>query len=112
MPGPSSPISLPTHAAACHIAPFLFPLDQGEVNEYGRSRGGFTTKIHVRCEGYGKPVTFALTGGQVHDSQRVTALIDRGAIRRIGRGRPRLRPAKLAGDKAYSSRSIRQALRK
>ena len=51
----------------------------------GRSRGGFTTKIHVRCEGYGKPVTFALTGGQVHDSQRVTALIDRGAIRRIGR---------------------------
>jgi transposase len=70
----------------------------------GRSRGGFTTKIHLRCEGYGKPVTFALTGGQVHDSQQVTALTDRGAIRRIGRGRPRLRPAKLAGDKAYSSR--------
>ena len=78
----------------------------------GRSRGGVTTKIHVRCEGYGKPVTFVLTGGQVHDSQRVTALIDRGAIRRIGRGRPRLRPAKLAGDKGYSSRSIRLALRK
>jgi len=66
----------------------------------------------VRCEGYGKPVTFTLTGGQVHDSQQVTALIDRGAIRRIGKGRPRLRPAKLAGDKAYSSRSIRLALRK
>jgi transposase len=76
----------------------------------GRSRGGFT--IHVRCEGYGKPVTFALTGGQVHDSRQAIALIDRGAIRRIGRGRPRLRPAKLAGDKAYGSRSIRQALRK
>src|SRR5687767_8291078 len=58
-----------------------------------------------------KPVTFTLTGGQVHDSQPVTALIDRGAIRRIGRGRPRLRPAKLAGDKAYSSRSSRFALR-
>ena len=53
------------------------------TRRWGRSRGGFT--IHVRCEGYGKPVTFALTGGQVHDSQRVTALIDRGAIRRIGR---------------------------
>jgi hypothetical protein len=76
----------------------------------GRSRGGVT--IHVRCEGYGKPVTFTLTGGQVHDSQQVTALINRGAIRRIGRGRPRLRPAKLVGDKAYSSRSIRLALRK
>jgi hypothetical protein len=81
-----------------------------EDEALGRSRGGFT--IHVRCEGYGKPVTFTLTGGQVHDSQQVTALIDRGAIRRIGKGRPRLRPAKLAGDKAYSSRSIRQALRK
>src|SRR3954468_20142278 len=81
-----------------------------EDEALGRSRGGFT--IHLRCEGYGKPVTFTLTGGQVHDSQRVTALIDRGAIRRIGKGRPRLRPAKLAGDKAYSSRSIRQALRK
>ena len=41
----------------------------------GRSRGGFT--IHVRCEG--KPVTFTLT--EVHDSQQVTALINRGAIR-------------------------------
>jgi transposase len=83
-----------------------------EDEALGRSRGGFTTKIHVRSEGYGKPVTFTLTGGQVHDSQQVTALIDRGAIRRIGRGRPRLRPAKIVGDKAYSSRSIRQALRK
>jgi transposase len=81
-----------------------------EDEALGRSRGGFT--IHVRCEGSGKPVTFTLTGGQVHDSQQVTALINRGAIRRIGRGRPRLRPAKLAGDKAYSSQSIRLALRK
>jgi hypothetical protein len=74
----------------------------------GRSRGGFT--IHLRCEGYGKPVTFTLTGGQVHDSRQVSALISRGAIRRIGR--PRLRPAKMVGDKAYSSRSIRLALPK
>ena len=53
-----------------------------------------------------------MTGGQVHDTRQVSALISRGAIRRIGRGRPRLRPTKLVGDKAYSSRSIRLALRK
>jgi len=41
----------------------------------------------------GKPVTFTLTGGQVHDNTQVSALISRGAIRRIGRGR--LRPAKM-----------------
>ena len=55
---------------------------------------------------------FTVTGGQVHDTRQVSALISRGAIRRIGRGRPRLRPTKLVGDKAYSSRSIRLALRR
>jgi len=79
-----------------------------EDEALGRSRGGFT--IHLRCEGYGKPVIFTVTGGQVHDTRQVSALISRGAIRRIGRGR--LRPTKLVGDKAYSSRSIRLALRK
>ena len=78
-----------------------------EDEALGRSRGGFTTKIHLRCEGYGKPVIFTVTGGQVHDTRQVSALISRGAIRRIGRGR--LRPAKMVG---YSSRSIRLALRK
>src|SRR3954464_10988814 len=81
-----------------------------EDEALGRSRGGFTTKIHLRCEGYGKPVIFTVTGGQVHDTRQVSALISRGAIRRIGRGR--LRPTKLVGDKAYSSRSIRLALRR
>ena len=85
---------------------------EAEDEALGRSRGGFSTKVHVRCEGQGKPVAVTLTGGQVHDSQQAVALIDRGAIRRIGRGRPRLRPAKVAGDKAYSSQSIRRALRK
>ena len=78
----------------------------------GRSRGGITTKIHLRCEGYGKPVTFAVTAGQVHDSQAVSTLMSRGAIKRIGRGRPRLRPAKVVGDKAYSSRRLRISLRR
>jgi transposase len=78
----------------------------------GRSRGGVTTKIHLRCEGYGKPVTFSVTAGQVHDSQAVSALMSRGAIQRIGRGRPRLRPAKVVGDKAYSSRRLRISLRR
>ena len=79
-----------------------------EDEALGRSRGGFT--IHLRCEGYGKPVIFTVT--EVHDTRQVSALISRGAIRRIGRGQPRLRPTKLVGDKAYSSRSIRLALRR
>lgn len=78
----------------------------------GRSRGGLSTKIHVRAEGLGKPVTFTLTGGEVHDSMAFAALVGTGWIRRVGRGRPRLKPDRLAADKAYSSGVIRRALRR
>ena len=30
----------------------------------GRSRGGFSTKIHVLCDGHGHPLDFHLTAGQ------------------------------------------------
>ena len=76
----------------------------------GRSRGGFSTKIHVRAEGHGKPVTFHLTGGERHDSVALPALLDAGAVRRK-RGRPRLRPRRVAGDKAFADRPSRQHLR-
>jgi transposase len=76
----------------------------------GRSRGGFSTKVHIRAEGLGKPVVFALTAGERHDQVAVPALLEGGAIKRPGRGRPRLRPRRLAGDKAYSSPTVRAAL--
>lgn len=83
-----------------------------EGEALGRSRGGFSTKIHIRAEGLGKPVTFALTGGEVHDSQAFVTLMGTGWIKRLGRGRPRLKPDRLAADKAYSSGVIRSTLRR
>jgi len=77
----------------------------------GRSRGGFSTKIHVRAEGHGKPVTFHLTGGERHDSIALPALLDGGAVRRKRGGRPRLRPRRVAGDKAFADRPSREHLR-
>ena len=77
----------------------------------GRSRGGFSTKIHVRAEGWGKPVTFHLTGGERHDSVALPALLDAGAVRRK-RGRPRLRPRRVVGDKAFAGRPSREHLRR
>ena len=77
----------------------------------GRSRGGFLTKIHVRAEGHGKPVTFHLTGGERHDSIALPALLDGGAVRRKRGGRPRLRPRRVAGDKAFADRPSREHLR-
>jgi transposase len=88
--------------------------EKGEICDeaLGRSRGGFTTKIHIGAEGLGKPVTFSLTGGHVHDTQQFATLMGTGWIRRLGRGRPRLNPDRVAGDKAYSSGQIREALRR
>jgi transposase len=37
--------------------------------------------------------------------------MERGAIKRPGRGRPRNRPDRLAGDKGYSSPMVRRYLR-
>ena len=41
----------------------------------GRSRGGFSTKIHVACDGLGMPVKIILTPGQDHDVTQGPALI-------------------------------------
>jgi transposase len=76
----------------------------------GRSRGGFSTKIHVRAEGHGKPVTFHLTGGERHDSTALPVLLDTGAVRRK-QGRPRLRPRRVSGDKAFAGQPSRTHLR-
>ncbi|WP_424945432.1 transposase [Brucella anthropi] len=40
-----------------------------ETEALGRSRGGFTTKLHARCDAKGRPLGFVLTPGQTHDTQ-------------------------------------------
>jgi transposase len=41
----------------------------------------------------------------------VPALLERGAVARPGRGRPRVRPDRAAGDKGYTGKPIRTYLR-
>jgi hypothetical protein len=73
----------------------------------GYRKGGFSTKIHLRCEGNGKPVTFLLTVGQRNEAVMFESLMEQGKVKRPGRERPRLRPQRVAGDKAYTGRPIR-----
>jgi transposase len=61
----------------------------------------------VRCEGKGKPVVFELTPGEQHESTVFEKLMEGGAIKKPGRGRPRRLPFRVAADKAYSSKRIR-----
>jgi transposase len=42
----------------------------------GRSRGGFSTKIHIAVDALGNPVDFILTGGQEADVTQAEPLID------------------------------------
>jgi transposase len=78
----------------------------------GRSRGGLTTKRHTLCDGRGRDLVTRLTPGQDADTSQLVGLVDAVRVARPGgRGRPRTRVAHLTGDKAYSSRANRAALR-
>ena len=57
-------------------------------------------------------MTLILTPGQDHESSVLKPLMERGAVKRRGRGRPRVRPRRVVGDKGYSSRENRQYLRR
>ena len=57
-------------------------------------------------------MVFELTPGEQHEATVFELLMERGAIKRRGRGRPRRLPGRVAADKGYSSRKIRQYLSK
>jgi transposase len=52
-----------------------------------------------------------LTSGERHEQPVLPLLMERGAVKREGRGRPRIRPEAVAGDKGYSSPTVRRYLK-
>ena len=62
--------------------------------DLGRSRGGFTTKIHRVADGLGHPLDFPLTAGQVHACSQAEALL----MGRQAKG--------VLGDQGYDSDRI------
>ncbi len=78
----------------------------------GRSRGGFGTKIHLRAEGHGRPFAFVPSGGERHEAAFFDELMRTGAVKRGGRGRPKIRPVQVVGDKGYSYHRIQRDLRR
>lgn len=78
----------------------------------GRSCGGFTTKIHLVCEQGQRPLSLLVTAGQRGDSPQLVAVLEGIRVPRTGPGRPRVRPLRVRGDKAYSSGANRACLRK
>src|SRR5271156_6383867 len=62
----------------------------------GRSRGGFSTKIHLRSNGLGLPVAVVLTGGEVSDVRGYAPVM----------AEPGPTPKVLLGDKGYDADAI------
>ncbi len=87
---------------------------EGEPEDHalGRSRGDFGTKLHLVVDGNGLPLSAVLTAGQAQESKSLERVVEAVRIGRPGRGRPRRRPSRLAGDKGYSYRRIRRYLRR
>ena len=77
----------------------------------GRSRGGWGTKVHLVVDGHGIPLAATITAGQAHESKQMAATLEQVHLRG-GKGRPRTRPKKLAGDKGFSYPAVRAYLRR
>lgn len=68
----------------------------------GRSRGGFSTKIHILCDGYGHPLYFHLTAGQAHEASAFDTLLESADANLLdGSGQRIAWPVSLGGDKGY-----------
>lgn len=78
----------------------------------GRSRGGLTSKVHLLSDDRARPLHWLTSPGQRGDSPMFAPVLDGLRIRRRGPGRPRSRPDRVRGDKAYSSRDNRAYLRR
>ncbi|MEU7588122.1 transposase, partial [Micromonospora sp. NPDC049230] len=64
------------------------------------------------ADGRGRSLATRITPGQAADTQQLIPLLDQVRVPRPGQvGRPRKRPDSVTGDKAYSSRANRKALR-
>ena len=73
-----------------------------EGQALGRSRGGFTTKIHAKSDASGDIIAFDLTGGEAFDGRHFDILLDIG---------PDIQPRAVICDKGYASKANWDAAR-
>jgi len=71
-----------------------------------------TSKIHHLVDEAGRPLVVLVSAGQAHDGPKSEHLLAHLKVQRPQRGRPRTRPDRVRGDRAYSSRATRTTLRR
>lgn len=83
---------------------YTYPAGEPADHALGRSRGGWTTKIHALSDQLCSPTTLLLTAGQAGDNPALAPLLE--ARRSVSK-----EPFRLLADKAYSHPSTRNHLR-
>ncbi|WP_435594498.1 IS5 family transposase [Streptomyces panacea] len=78
----------------------------------GRSRGGFTTKLHLSADGCCRPLSLIVTPGQRADCTQFKTVLEKIRVPKLGPGRPRKKPDSVAADKAYRNGPVRNYLRR
>jgi hypothetical protein len=85
------------HGGACSCLRGWGKKDEGD-QALGRSRGGFSSKIHAACDALGNPLRFSLTRGQNGDAPQAFGLIDGIKTRAV------------LADRAYDSDAMLEAV--
>jgi transposase len=75
-------------------------------------RSKLGSKHHLLVEGRGVPLAVSLTGANRHDITQLLTLVESLPRVREKRGRPRQKPKRVQGDRAYDSEPHRRALKK
>jgi len=65
----------------------------------GRSKGGFSSKIHALCDGLGLPIKFILTGGQEAECKQAIPLLEN------------INAIAVLADKGYDTNALREWLK-
>lgn len=76
--------------------------EEPEDHALGRSRGGYSTKLHLLCDAEGHPLSYHLTPGQTHEKAAVDIILETADTQLLDYNRaPVPWPVALAGDKGY-----------
>jgi len=83
-----------------HACAAGYQKDSAEAQALGRSKGGFSCKVHAASDAHGLPLKFILTGGQAADCKQAIPLLEN------------INAAAVLADKAYDTNEIRTWLKK
>lgn len=87
-----------TTIVRAHACSAGYKKDSQDQEALGRSKGGFTTKIHALVDTLGNPLKFIVTAGQRHDITQANSLVKD------------IKNTMLLADKAYDSNAFIEQL--